>query len=64
MGQREVQSVDGPRQKRNAAGTQGLSLIPHLTSVAATLYRSGVINGSQDLGRPGSCDDAVHRLVS
>ena len=29
------------------ATLQGLSSIPHLTSVAAALYRCGVINGSE-----------------
>jgi len=29
------------------AKLQGLSSIPHLTSVAAALYRSGVIKGSE-----------------
>ena len=47
------------------ATLQGLSSIPHLTSVAAALYRSGVINGSETLaGQAPSCDDAVHRLAS
>ena len=39
------------------AALQGLSSIPHLTSVATGFYRNDVINGSGDLGRPGSFDD-------
>ncbi|EJK61137.1 hypothetical protein THAOC_18419 [Thalassiosira oceanica] len=38
--------VDGPRWTRGAVALQGLSSIPHLTSVATGFYRSDVINGS------------------
>ena len=47
------------------ATLQGLSLIPHLTSVAAALYRNGVINGSEiSVGRARAMMQCMHRLVS
>ena len=44
---------------------QGLSSIPHLTSVATACCSIEVrYQQLRDLGRPGSCDDGMHNLVS